>query len=257
MIDLDSRLFLNCQVAVHAQVLAGLIVRPVEGRTGVPPQPDAEPLVKAPGVLHQLLGCQVLLCFALVEVEHEEVDFLGHLGDDRQVDHLVLRENRVGGEDLLGLLRQEIVVDAGAVDVGTQEGALVDFGWLIGSADDLLIYLPEIVLEDGVVLAHGEVAHIAHQVLHDVGGELAGGRREPVHEHGQFALVFPEVFNIGLPPLVVVLLVQGRHLLLNLFENSLQFFLVLGPLLGRNVNGLNFLELLLDNILPVGDLLFE
>ena len=69
----DASLFLNGEIAIHAQVLAGFVVGAIKGRVGIPSEPDTELLVEPPGILHEFFGGEILLGLALVEVEHEEL----------------------------------------------------------------------------------------------------------------------------------------------------------------------------------------
>ena len=127
---------------------------------------------------------------------------------------------------------------------------MVDFSGFAGSSHDLLVDLLEVVLEDGVVLAHGEVADIDHELVHDVGGELAGRDLQPINEEGQLGLMFFEELDVGCPFLVVAFIAERGHLLLDLLQDSLDFFPVLVAVFGGDVCGLEAVEFLLDDVLP-------
>lgn len=186
-----------------------------------------------------------------MEVKHKEVRFLLHFRDHRQVDHFVLGQNRISRQGLLGLLRQQVVVDLGSVLERGQELTVGDLGRLVGGGDDLVVDLFQLLLEDGVVVADGEVLDVAFQLLHGFGGELARRGGQPVGEHRQLGLVLFEELDVRLPLFVVLLLVEGGHFLLDLFDHSDDLVPICGPLLRRDVDDwLDFLQVLLHFLLP-------
>ena len=84
MVDLDTSSFPHDQLGPHRVVVSCLVVL-VGVKVGVVASldPHMEASVVSPATSHQVLGCQVLLSFSFVHVEHEEEKFFGHLGDHR------------------------------------------------------------------------------------------------------------------------------------------------------------------------------
>ena len=126
-----------------------------------------------------------------------------------------------------------------------------DLGGLVGGGDDLVVDFLELLLEDGVVVADGQVLDVALELLHGLGGELARGRGQPVGEHRQLGLVLLEELDVGLPLLVVLFLVQCRHLLLDLLDDAHDLIPIGHALLGRDVGyGFDLLQVLLHFLFP-------
>ncbi len=82
MVDLDSSPFSDYQFCSHSEVVSCLIfLRKVEVRMSASLNPHVESCVIAPSLSHNFACGQVLFSLTFVDVEHEEEDFFGHLGD--------------------------------------------------------------------------------------------------------------------------------------------------------------------------------
>ena len=87
----------------------------------------------------------------------------------------------------------------------------------ISSGDNFFINFAQVILEHCVILAHGHITHIVHELGHRIGWEFAGRRLQPVDEQRKFGLVFLKVLKIGCSFLVISFVSEGSHFLLDLF----------------------------------------
>jgi hypothetical protein len=82
VVDLDSSPFSDDQFCSHREVVPCLVfLRKVEVGMSASLDPHVKSGVVAPSLPHDLACGQVLLSLTFVDVEHEEEDFLWHLGD--------------------------------------------------------------------------------------------------------------------------------------------------------------------------------
>ena len=142
MVYLYASPLTDYQLCPHGEVIARLVLfGQVEVGMAASLDPHMEACVVAPALAHDLPGRQVLLGLALVDVEHEEEDFLGHFGNDGQVDHLIGGTDGAAVRVLLGLLGRQVVVDFGQVRKGSVEHVIRDFQGLLREENDLFIHL--------------------------------------------------------------------------------------------------------------------
>ena len=83
MVDFDASPFPYYQLRPHRVVIPCLVVLiGVEIWMVASLDPHVEPGIVPPTAAHQILSCQVLLCFSFVHVKHEEEQFFRHFRDD-------------------------------------------------------------------------------------------------------------------------------------------------------------------------------
>ena len=85
---------------------------------------------------------------------------------------------------------------------------MVQFCRFIRTRYNFFINLPQVILEYSIILAHGHIAHIVHELGHCIGREFAGRRLQPVDEQRKLGLVLPKVFKIGCSFLVINFIVE-------------------------------------------------
>ena len=83
VVDLDPSSLADYQLRSHCEVVASFVLLG-KVEVGMPAalDPHVETSVVPPSFSHDFLGSQELLSLSFVHVEHEEQQFLRHLGDD-------------------------------------------------------------------------------------------------------------------------------------------------------------------------------
>lgn len=142
VIDLDAPPFPHDQLSAHCVIVASLVVLVwIEVGVVASLDPHVEASIVSPAASHQIFCCQVLLCFPFVHVKHEEEQLLGHLRDNREIDHLVSRTDRGSIRVFLSLFRREVVVDFGNVSIRGEEKFVVDLLRFLCEVYDLFVDL--------------------------------------------------------------------------------------------------------------------